>query len=210
MKKHGWLSILIGFILMIGLICPVQAEEQLPAEIQNALAGMEIIRTAYWESPGSTWFVLIRTPDGINMLLCFELHDGNWIQSFHTSAAVPQGKPGVKRLFITDQVQDFVYNRTWTGPILMILTDDGYTSYQRSASGQWELFKVFFHDEQIHLDFDDESVTYRTPIDQDHNRFETVHGTFERDLRKVDFNRIPRSPQQAQEMFSEDPEADPQ
>lgn len=53
-KKHGWLSILIGFILMIGLICPVQAEEQLPAEIQNALAGMEIIRTAYWESPGST------------------------------------------------------------------------------------------------------------------------------------------------------------
>ena len=156
MKKRNWLAVLIGMILLIGMICPVQAEEQLPAEIKSALTGMEITQTAYWESPGSTWFVLIRTPDRMNMLLCFELHDGNWIQSFHTSTALPQGKISVERLHITDKVQDFVYNRTWPGPILMILTDDGgYTSYQRSDSGQWNLFKVFYLDEQIHLDFDD-------------------------------------------------------
>lgn len=203
-KKRNWLPILIGLVLITGMICPAQAEEQLPAEIKSTLAGTEITKTAYWESPGSTWFVLIRTRDSMNMLLCFEPHDGNWIQSFHTSTAVPQGKVNVELLHITDKVQDFVNNRTWPGPILMILTDDGgYTSYQRSDSGQWNLFKVFYPDEQIHLDFDDESVTYRTPIDQDHNKFETVYGSFERDLKKVDVNTIPRSPQQAQKILNE-------
>ena len=202
MKKQEWLPVLVGLILLVGFICPVRAEEKLPAEIENGLAGMEIAQTAYWDSPGSTWFVLVRTPEGVNVLLCFELRDGRWIQSFHTSAAVPQGKVSVERLFITEKVQDFVYNRTWPGPILMILTDDGsYTSYQRSDSNQWNLFKVFCYDEQIHLDFDDESITYQAPIDQDHSRFETVYGSFERDLRKVDINTIPRSPRQAQEML---------
>ncbi len=204
MRRQKWLAILIGLILMVGLLFPAQAEEKLPAEIQGVLAGAEILKTAYWESPGSTWFVLIRMPDGMNVLLCFELHDGNWIQSFHTSAAVPQGNARVVRLHLTDTVRDYVYNRTWPGPILMILTDDGgYTSYQRSGSGLWELFKVFCPDEQVHLDFNNESVIFCSPIDQDHNRFETVYGSFERDLRKVELTSIPKSPQQAQEMLNE-------
>ena len=195
---------LLGLILIALCVCPVQAEQQIPAEISTALSAMEITQTAYWDSPGSTWFVLIRTPDGTNMLLCFELHEGVWVQSFHTSAAVPQGKVGVEGLHITDKVQDFVYNKTDFGPILLILTDDGgYYSYQRSDSGQWNLLKVFYLQEQVHLDFDDDSVRFRTPIDQDHNRIETVHGTFERDLRKVDLNQIPRTPQQAQEILEE-------
>ena len=150
-KNRNWLAILVGMILMVGLICPSRAEEQLPAEIKSALAGTEIIRTAYWEGPGSTWFVLTRMPDGINVLSCFELYDGNWIRSFYTIAAVPRGKVGVERLHIADKVQDYVSNRTWPGPILMILADDGgYTSYQRSDSGQWNLFKVFYLDNKKH------------------------------------------------------------
>lgn len=204
MKKPLWLLFFAAVILAALCVCSAGAEAQLPAEIREALSGREILQAAYWESPGSTWFVLVRIPDGTNMLLCFELHDGAWIQSFHTIAAVPQGKVGVERLYITDKMQDFVNNRTWPGPILLILVDDGgYYSYQRSDSGQWNLFRVFYLEEQVHLDFDDESVTYRTPIDQDHSRIETVQGTFERDLRKVDVNSIPRSPQQAQEMLEE-------
>ena len=169
---------LLGLILIALCVCPVQAEQQIPAEISTALSAMEITQTAYWDSPGSTWFVLIRTPDGTNMLLCFELHEGAWVQSFHTSAAVPQGKVGVEGLHITDKVQDFVYNKTDFGPILLILTDDGgYYSYQRSDSGQWNLLKVFYLQEQVHLDFDDDSVRFRTPI--------------------------PRTPQQAQEILEE-------
>ena len=202
MKKRHWLVILIGMILMIGLIGPGRAEEQLPPEIKSALAGMEITQTAYWDKPGSTWFVLIRTPEELNALLCFELHDGTWIQSFHTSTAVPQGKTGVEHLHVTDKLRDFVDDRILPGPILLMMTDDGgYTSHQRSASGQWNLLKVFWIDEQVHLNFDDESVIFITPIDQDNNRFETVEGSFERDLRKVDINAIPRTPRQAQEML---------
>ena len=60
---------------------------------------------------------------------------------------------------------------------------------------------MFYLEEQVHLDFDDESVKFRTPVDQDHSRIETVQGVFERDLRKVDLNCIPKSPQQALEML---------
>lgn len=212
MKKHGWLAILIGFILIIGCVFPSYADEQLPEEIRNALSGVEITHSAFWESPGSTWFVVIRTPGGTNILLGFEQQDGEWVQNLHTSTALPQGKAGVERLFITEKLEDFVYNRVWPGPILLILTDDGgYTSYQRSDSGQWNLFKVFWYDEQVKLHFDDESVIFQIPIDHDHNRFETVYGSFERDLRKTDLNRIPKTPAQAQTLLDEtQPEAEKQ
>lgn len=204
MKKNVWLSLLIGFILLIGCACSSYADKQLPEEILNVLSGKEITHSAFWDGPGSTWFVVIRTPDKTNVMLCFELRDSGWVQSFHTSAAVPQGNIGIKRIFITDKVEDFVYNRTWPGPILMILTDDGsYTSYQRSDSGRWNLFKVFYLDEQVHLDFDDDSIIFRAPIDQDHNKFEAVYGNFERDLRKIDLNGIPRTPAQAQKTMEE-------
>lgn len=202
MRKCGWLSILIGFILIVGCVCSSCAENRLPEEIRNVLSGAEVTHSTFWEGPGSTWFVVIRAPDGTNILLCFEQHESGWVQSFHTSTALPQGKAGVKLIRITDKVQDFVYDRTWQGPILMILTDDGgYTSYQRSDSGQWNLFKVFYLDEQVHLDFDGDSIIFRTPVDQNHDKFETVSGSFERDLRKIDLNDIPRTPAQAQKML---------
>ena len=204
MKKHRWLPILIILTWIVGCACSASAAELLPEEIRNRLAGTEITHSAFWDSPDSIWFVLVRTPDGTSILICFEQRDSKWVQSFHTSAAVPQGKPGIQMIHITDKVQDSVYNRTWQGPILMILTDDGsYTSYQRCGSGQWNLFKVFLFDEQCYLDFDDESIIYRTPIDQNQSRFETVYGSFERDLRKIDLKCIPRTPEQAQKMLDE-------
>ena len=145
MKKHGWLSILAGFILIVGCICSANAGDQLPEEIRNVLSGAEITHSASWDGPGSTWFVVVRTPDKTNTLLCFEQLDSRWVLSFSSNTALPQGNVGIKLFRITDKVEDFVYNRTWQGPILMILTDDGgYTSYQRSDSGQWNLFKVFY------------------------------------------------------------------
>ena len=204
MKKHGWLSILACFILIVEYVCSANATEQLPEEIRNVLSGAEITHSAFWEGPDSTWFVVIQTPDKTNTLLCFEQHDSKWVLSFQSNTALPQGNVGIEYFRITDKLEDFVYNRTWQGPILLILTDDGgYTSYQRSDSGQWNLFKVFYLDEQVHLDFDDDSIIFRTPIDQDHNKFETVHGSFERDLRKVDLNSIPRTPAQAQLIIEE-------
>ena len=205
-KKHCWLAVLIGLMLVLGFVCTAPAEDLLPAEIQETIGDLTVLKTVYWDSPGSTWFILARTPYGANILLCFVQEDNPWVRSFHTVAAVPQGENAVKLLYITKAVQDFINNRTTPGPILIILDRDGnYTSYQRSDSGQWNLLYVFWHDEQVYLEYSNDSVTFRTPIDQDHRQSVTVPGAFERDIRNVDINAIPRSPQQAQEMSGMDP-----
>ena len=205
MKKHGWLAILAGFMLIIGTICTAQAEEQLPAEIKNAFSGMEIVKATYWEEPGSTWFVLVNKPDGTNILFCYEKKDGSWIQSFHTAAAVPAGKDSVEWLRFTDKLVSFSDNCEYPGPILLIFENDGdYTTYQRSDSGEWKLFRTFWLKEQMYLIFNDDSVIFRIPIDQDHEKRVLVQGSFERDLRKVDINAIPRTPEQAQVLLNAD------
>ena len=56
----------------------------------------EMIRRVLDWFPGSTWFVLVRTPDGTNMLVCFVLSNGAWVQAFHTAAAIPQGDGRVR------------------------------------------------------------------------------------------------------------------
>ena len=200
--RMAW--ILAGLMLMAGCACATGAAEQPPEEIRSALAGREITHSAYWSGEGSTWFILTRTSEGASLLQCFENSGGVWVQSFCTYTAVPQGANGVQMIHITDHMEDHVYDRIWPGPILIILTDDGsYTSYLRSGSGQWNLFKVFRQDEQTYLDFDEESIVFRTPIDQEHSRFETVHGRFERDLRKIDLNSIPGTPEEAERMRDE-------
>ena len=79
------------------------------------LPALKILKTAGWQGPGPAWFVLVRTPDGTNLLLCFEEADGRWVQRFHTAAAVPQGKTAVDYLYVSEQSQSFV--------------DTGYTGY---------------------------------------------------------------------------------
>ena len=207
MKKHCWLAVLIGLMLTLGFVCSAPAENLLPEEIQETIGDLTVVKTVYWDSPESTWFVLARTPYEANILLCFVQEDNSWVRSFHTVAAVPQGENAVKLLYITKAVQDFINNRTTPGPILIILDRDGnYTSYQRSDSGQWNLLYVFWHDEQVYLEYSDDSVTFRTPADREgHRQSVTVQGTFERDIRNVDINTIPRSPQQAQEKSDTEP-----
>lgn len=208
MKRHGWLAILAGFILAVVLLCPARAEDQLPEEIRDSLGGMKIVRTAHWDGLESTWFVLVRTPDGENMLVCFVREDGSWVRSFYTAAAIPQGEDAVEYLVVSDHMVSFQDGRTRviTGPILVMPEKSGSrTSYLLNGSGQWELFNVFWYDEQVTLEFSDGSVEFRSPVDQDHERVITVQGSFERDLRKVVYTEIPRSPQQAEQAPAVDP-----
>ena len=88
MKKRSLLS-LLALLILLALSVSAGAEE-LPGEIRSALegTGMEILKTAGWQNPGPAWFVLVRTPDGTNLLLCFEEADGRWVQRFHTADAL--------------------------------------------------------------------------------------------------------------------------
>ena len=201
MKKHGWLAILIILVLAAGPAVSARAEAQLPAEILEKLGDLEIVKTAYWENPGSTWFVLTRTPYGENMLLCFVQEGGTWVRSFATADAVPQREDMIAYFFITDKgvsVRDDL-TRVFPGPILAILDRTGSrTSYQRDESGQWKLFDVFWQEEQTSLEYSDEGIVFRMPLDHNRDRVVTVPGTFERDPRNMVFDAIPRTPQQAQ------------
>ena len=209
MKKFRWLAVLTGLFLLIADSCFAKTDEPLPAEIRDMLTGMEITDTAFWEGTGSTWFVMLRTPDKKNTLVCFTQNSGTWVQSFHTSTAVPQGG-GKVVMHITDKVISSNPNRSRTGPILLFLQTgtgihensvDIRTSYLRSDSGNWELFDAFFCEEQARLQFEDGSFDFLVTIDQDHDEVHTFSGTFDRDLRTMDFSSIPKTLKQVTELM---------
>ena len=197
MKKRSLLSLLAALILL-ALSVSAGADE-LPGELRQALEGnrMEILKTAGWQNPGPAWFAVVKAPDGTKLLICFEEQDGQWIQRFHTAAAVPQGQTEVKALHVSEKAHDFVYDLDWFGPILLIGCDNGdFFAYQRTAPGQWDLLSAFYLEEQVHVDCFDGEVKFRTPIDVNNNRIVTVREPIERDLRKVDITRIPKTPEE--------------
>lgn len=206
MKKLGCLLILTGFILMAGLSCSAAAAGQLPLDIRARFGGIEITDTAYWDSPESTWFVLIRTPDGTNMLICFVLEQGTWTQKFQTDAALPQGDGKVRILF-SDRVRESVDGRESVQPILTIMqTGTGageasvnvQTEFLRSFSGEWNLIRAYFAKEQVCLEISEDTVTFSSPAGQDPAQSHTVRTGIERDLRRIDLDGIPRSPEEAE------------
>ncbi len=202
-----------ALVLALGFLCCARAAQatsaQLPLDIKAQFGSIEITDTAYWDSPGRTWFVLIRTPDGVNRLLCYVLENGVWTQKFQTAAAMPQGKNRV-RLYITDKVEDFVNDRIIPGPVLIVMqygTGEYESSvmlhyrFVRSDPETWTLVKASFWEEQTYLDIEADSVTFRTPVDQDHDIRKTIPLRMERDLRKIDFTEIPRTAEQAKELL---------
>ena len=206
MKRAG--AFLLALLLCAAVFMPAAlASRQLPLDIRAQFGSIEITDSTYWDSP-ETWFVLIRTPDKVNRLLCYVLKNGTWTQKFQTAAAVPQGQ-GKVRIVFTDQVRDFVHDRIIPGPVLVIM-QYGTGLYESSVMARcgfvssgpdtWMLFDAFFQDEQADVEIGEDTVTFRTPIDQDHERIKTVPVSIERDLRVLDFTEIPRTPEQAQEI----------
>lgn len=207
-KRFAALVLALAFALLC-CVYAAQATAQLPLDIKNQFGNAEIVDSTYWDSPGSTWFVLVRTPDGVNHLVCYVLEDGTWTQKFQTAAAMPQGKNRVK-IYITDKVEDFVNNRIIRGPVLAVMQygtgehESGimaHYGFVRSDPETWTLFSAFFWEEQTDLDIEEDSVTFRTPVDQYHDDRKTVPLHMERDLKKIDFTEIPRTAEQAKKLL---------
>ena len=210
MKKRECLSMLVGFVLLVGFVCSAHAAGQLPLDIRARFGNVEITDTAYWESPGSTWFVLARMPDGTNLLLCFVLERGEWMQKFQTDAALPQGDGRVRILF-SDRVKDMVDGRESVQPVLTMMqygTGDGETSvkvqadFLRSDSDEWNLVRVYFAEEQVCLEISEDAITFSSPTGQDPEQDCTVRAEIERDLRRIDLAGIPKSPEEAELLSS--------
>lgn len=206
-KKHIRAAILLGLALLICSFPAVRASGQLPTDIRAQFGGIEITDAAYWDSPGSTWFVLIRTPDKANRLLCYTLESGTWTQKFQTSTAVPQGDGKVRILF-SDQEKEIAGGVTVIKPVLTVMqygtgTDELSVrlrvEFQRSVTGVWNLVRVDFTEEQTHLDILEDTVIFRSAGGPEPDRPEIIPYTLERDLRCIDLSEIPKTPEQAQQ-----------
>ena len=204
MKKKAAAGILIILVLTVFCLFSANAEEQLPPEIENSLSGMEITDSAYWDSPDSVWFVLAKTPEGTNTLYCFTITGSEWTENFSTTAAIPQGENKVT-IHISDRSVRFSPEpeQVFDGPILIIEqygTGEYEESivvnmcYQRVNGDEWKLFSAFFWQEQMSLDVDDEKIIFSKAIDHDRDEVYIFQGEIERDLRKTDFETIPRTP----------------
>lgn len=187
-------------MLAAGLVCSALAAGQLPLDIRARFGSIEITDTAYWDGNDSTWFVLIRTPDGTNMLLCYVLERGTWTQKFQTSAAVPQGEGRVRILF-SDLARGSAGGQTAAQPILVIrqygtgaegADVNVHTEYLRSASGEWNLIRAFFAEEQVYLEISEDTVVFFSPAEKE--PVGSCTAEIERDPRRIDLREVPRSP----------------
>ena len=205
-KKHIRTVLLLVLSLLLCVLSPAQASSQLPTDIRAQFGGIEITGTAYWDTPGSTWFVLIRTPDRVNRLLCYTLENGTWVQEFQAADSVPQGEGAVRILF-SDREKEIIDDQMVVRPVLMI-TQNGtggdesrmirQYEFLRSAAGEWNLVRAFFPDGPLHLEFGDGILSVQLP-----DNLQAVSWTSSRDLRGISLAELPETPDQALQLISE-------
>ncbi len=212
MKKVMAMCLLLGVFLLNAV--PAMAAIELPFEIREAFQHADIISAAQWNEPDKdTCFVLVRTKEGTNSLVCFINENGTWIEEFSTREAIPQGDNRVD-LQISDGAWSFRNAQNdarqyLEGPILIILQygiDGGsieqMLSFQRSDMGGWNLIALRNYPVSAVINIDAGAVTYyRVVTDKGQDM---VIGTapcgFERDLRYLRLSDIPLTFQQAQDM----------
>lgn len=211
MKKVMAMCLLLGVFLLNAV--PAMAAIELPFEIREAFRHADIISAAQWNEPDKdTCFVLVRTKEGTNSLVCFINENGTWIEEFSTHEAIPQGDNRVD-LQISDGAWSFRNAQNdarqyLEGPILIILQygiDGGsieqMLSFQRSDTGVWNLIALRNYPASAVISIDAESVTYyRVVADKGQDMvIGTVLCSFERDLRDIRLLDIPLTFQQAQD-----------
>ena len=205
-KKHIRTVLLLVLSLLLCGLPAVQASTQLPTDIRAQFGSIEITGTAYWDTPGSTWFVLIRTPDRVNRLLCYTLQNGTWTQEFQAAESVPQGE-GTVRILFSDREKEIIDGQPVIRPVLMI-TQNGtggdesrmirQYEFLRSAAGEWNLVRAFFPDGPLRLEFGDGILSFQLPDSR-----QAVPWTSSRDLRGISLAELPETPDQALQLISE-------
>ena len=205
-KKHIQTVLLMVLALLLCGLPAVQASTQLPTDIRAQFGSIEITGTAYWDTPGSTWFVLIHTPDKVNRLLCYTLQNGTWVQEFQAADSVPQGEGAVRILF-SDREKEIIDGQPVIRPVLMI-TQNGtgedesrvirQYEFLRSAAGEWNLIRAFFPDGPLRLEFGDGILSFQLP-----DGLQSVPWASARDLCGISLAGIPETPDQALQLISE-------
>ena len=203
MKKYSRIAALIVLILLVLCAGAALADGELPADFRehllDAYKGAEILDSAHWGGPGDgeTRFVLLRMKDGTNTLACYTLNGSIWRDSFTASKAVPQGKYRLE-IDVSGSLLSIVqYDATGDNISL-------YTGYQRSSSGRWNLCRIWSYSDYESMEIGDGYITYyKEPLSDEVKG--TVRGTFQRDLRYVSLDAVPKNLKQARKKLTSAP-----
>ncbi len=179
------------------------SETPLPQEIAAFFTGKsfenaQILSRASLSGFGSDdrFFVVIRGKSNDNILYAFKQKNGAWTEDFHTSSAVWQTGHGI-RIEVSES------GREWTGesysrPHLYIGQENDTGEYWELTAvfelqkGKWMLHRIAGYTGYDSMLIRDGKISYYRDRESDQIAG-TAEGTFQRDLRYVSLDAIPKT-----------------
>ncbi len=200
-------------VLVLPLL-PALAEEALPPDIADAISEETLLSSAHAEVPeGDCRFVLTRTKEGGNRLLCFASSGDGYALLFTSTSGIPQStNPMTIHIasdmedLTTDQVYDFpaliITQRDETGEYLELLI-----AYQYQAVDTWRLFRVWSYTSFENLRIQDDTLSVFEDAESDQVLL-SEKVTVDLDLRRIDLAGWMEDVHTAAEACREEAEAD--
>lgn len=164
--KHFLLPpLLCLFALMLPLL-PALGEEALPPDIAAAMEGETLLSSAQAEVPeGACRFVLTRTREGSNRLLCFAASGDGYRLLFASTEGIPQST-NPTTIEIVSGMEDLTTHEVYDFPVLCISQRDETgeylelsVCYQYQAMDAWRLFRVWSYTSFENLRIQDDTLS---------------------------------------------------
>lgn len=216
MKKIAAPLILL-LALCICSLASATTQSALPQEISEFFSGTSFQGAAIMDQANlsgtvsdDSWFVVIRTAGGENILYCFKQNNGDWKESFHTSNAVPQTKHGIN-VVVEKSGLDWTTDKPFAGPHLSIGEQNDEGEYWERTiifelkGGKWLLYRYYSHYNDSSILFRDGSISYYKDYESDQIAG-TATGEYQRDLRYVSLSAIPGTLKEAQASLTSAPD----
>jgi len=160
--------------------------------------------TAQWDREGEETKFTLMQEGGVNTLLCYAMENGEWVERFRTTEAMPRGENQM-RLYLSDSATFFTSGNKKEyipGPILLVLQygADGQSvmqmlAFQRNEEDVWNLIALRNYEVKAVMNVDADTLTYRAPADKGRSIVAGARPcTFDRNLRFFRLEDVPLTP----------------
>ena len=216
-------KIMIALILSLAVLCAsaaVAEEGALPADIRDALEkriaeGYRLQEDAGLEKEGY-WFAVLQNEAGHNLLEAFQRENGQWTRYLETDKAVPQGSK-LLTVFVNEEGAQHEMNDISlpvAGPTVTIGQANSDRAEEEEYLERWAEFALeggrwmlaFWEDfDACAVRFTGNELIYFESWLAGWDYLGTVKGDFQRDIRYMNWNNVPRTLKDAQRKISSAP-----
>ena len=148
--------------------------EALPPDIAAAIEGETLLSSAQAEVPeGDCLFVLSRTREGSNRLLCFTSSGDGYGLLFASTEGIPQGTNPMT-IEITSSMEDLTTHEVYDFPVLCISQRDEAgeylelsVCYRYQAMDAWRLFRIWSYTSFENLRIQDDTLSVFEDVESD-------------------------------------------